>query len=612
MIKELLETRSAVLVDVGPAVGEGDRLLVLSDLTGTKQLYEVDGPGALQRLTDLPEPVSTARYVPGGRLAVLQVDSGGNERYQLYVIDLDAARTEPVTDVRGMVSLTDQYNYAHPLAGVAPDGQTVAYLSNARNGVDFDLWTCDLAGEQRRCLYDGGGYCFPSSGFSPDGRWVAVQRPGPRPLDLDLLLIDASSGEVYLPMAHEDQAAEVGGPAWVGRELFYFAANVGSDFKRLWLHDRARSSTSPAAWTTGTWDIEVITNLSGDAVCTIENRNGSSRVSVGAPGHNALAVVPLAEEGVVHYHNIGLPQFSYDGTRLYYTLSSARLAGDVWSYDVRSGQTTRLTQSPTAVPTERLAQPSRAQVKSFDGETVPVLIYRPLAPASPPPVVVVVHGGPEGQAVVSFNAIAQYLVTAGYAVVVPNVRGSTGYGKRFASLDDTIKRLDSVKDLEALHGALSEWGLDDDRAALWGGSYGGYMVLAGLAFQPQLWAAGVDIVGISDLVTFLENTSAYRRAVRELEYGSLEHDREFLASASPLRRSGSIRAPLFVIHGRNDPRVPVGEAEQLAAALEQNGVRCELLIYEDEGHGLVRLANRLDAYPKAVAFLEEVLRPGAN
>ena len=142
---------------------------------------------------------------------------------------------------------------------------------------------------------------------------------------------------------------------------------------------------------------------------------------------------------------------------------------------------------------------------------------------------------------------------------------------------------------------------------LWGGSYGGYMVLAGLAFQPELWAAGVDIVGISDLVTFLENTSDYRRAHREREYGSLERDREFLAAASPLRRADEIRAPLFVIHGRNDPRVPVSEAEQLVANLRRRGVRCELAIYEDEGHGLARLVNRLDAYPRAVAFLDEVL-----
>jgi dipeptidyl aminopeptidase/acylaminoacyl peptidase len=223
--------------------------------------------------------------------------------------------------------------------------------------------------------------------------------------------------------------------------------------------------------------------------------------------------------------------------------------------------------------------------------------------------VIVVHGGPEAQSVLSFDPVIQALVAAGYAVVVPNVRGSTGYGKRYASLDDTTLRLNSVRDLAALHDWLPSAGLDRARAALWGGSYGGYMVLAGLAFQPERWAAGVDIVGISDLVTFLENTSDYRRTQREREYGSLATDREFLISASPLQRADDIRAPLFMIHGRNDPRVPVGETEQLAARLIEREVRCQLVIYEDEGHGLARLANRLDAYPRAFAFLADVLKP---
>ncbi len=218
-----------------------------------------------------------------------------------------------------------------------------------------------------------------------------------------------------------------------------------------------------------------------------------------------------------------------------------------------------------------------------------------------------VHGGPEAQATQLFNPVIQGLVLAGFGVVVPNVRGSTGYGKRYASLDDTTKRLDSVADLAAVHGFLDQAGFDAARAALWGGSYGGYMVLAGVAFSPDLWAAGVDIVGISDLVTFLQNTSDYRRAHREREYGSLQHDRAFLEAASPMRRVDDIRAPLFVIHGRNDPRVPVSEAEQLVAHLRERGIRCELRIYDDEGHGLARLANRLDAYPAAVAFLQDLL-----
>jgi dipeptidyl aminopeptidase/acylaminoacyl peptidase len=217
--------------------------------------------------------------------------------------------------------------------------------------------------------------------------------------------------------------------------------------------------------------------------------------------------------------------------------------------------------------------------------------------------VVHIHGGPEGEAQRLFSPVLQALALAGFDVLVPNVRGSAGYGKRWISLDDVDKRLDSVDDLAALHAWLPSVGLDPARSALWGGSYGGYMVLAGVSMQPDLWAAGVDIVGMSSLVTFLENTSEYRRAYREREYGSLEHDRDLLVKASPITYLEQMVAPLFVIHGANDPRVPLSEAEQIKAALDAKGVPCELRVYDDEGHGLAKRANRLDAYPAAIDFL---------
>jgi dipeptidyl aminopeptidase/acylaminoacyl peptidase len=260
-----------------------------------------------------------------------------------------------------------------------------------------------------------------------------------------------------------------------------------------------------------------------------------------------------------------------------------------------------------------VALPEAHQVPAPDGELVPCLVYRSTQPADPAlaeSAVLVIHGGPESQAKRNFNPIVQALAAAGHTVLVPNVRGSVGYGKRWYSADDVSLRLDSVADLAAIHDYLPKLGVDPARAALYGGSYGGYMVLAGLAFQPSLWAAGVDIVGISSLVTFLENTSAYRRAQREREYGSLANDRDFLVAASPLTRVGAIRAPLFIIHGANDPRVPLSEAEQLHAALTAKGQECELLVYGDEGHGLARRANKLDAFPRALAFLARHLASG--
>src|SRR5213075_463590 len=230
----------------------------------------------------------------------------------------------------------------------------------------------------------------------------------------------------------------------------------------------------------------------------------------------------------------------------------------------------------------------------------------------PFPVVVMVHGGPESQFqhayLPSFTPFTQYLVSRGYAVAAPNVRGSTGYGKRFEHLDDVEKRLDSVRDLASLHTWLAARpSIDGARAVVYGRSYGGYMVLAALAFQPELWAAGIECVGISSLVTFLENTSPYRRAAREREYGSLERDRDFLLEASPMTHIDAIRAPLFIQHGANDPRVPVTESRHIHRVLSEKGIRCELLVFEDEGHAIEKLGNRIEAFTRAVAFLDEVL-----
>jgi dipeptidyl aminopeptidase/acylaminoacyl peptidase len=612
LLRDLLEARSAVLADLQAAPGGGDRLLVRSDLAGTMQVYEW-ASGELRQVTGLPEPVGGAHYLAGSRRAVLEIDSGGDERHQLYLVDLDVPA--PLTSIGQLAALTDDPKHGHHFAGTTRDGQLLAYVSNRRNGVDFDLWVYDLQNSIHRCLYADGGWCQPASGFSPDGRWVSVLRPGPRPLDTDLLLVEVATGNVRVVLPHGDEASEVGQPAWVDASTFYVSSNVGSDFAAV-VECRVDGDEVERLPGTGRdWDAIPVTDPRGRTLLVVENAGGESVLRLTeAGGGSPLREVPLPEPGVVVSHVLPPPKLSADGVRVYYTLSTPRLAGDVWCFDARTGSTNRITESPSRAPAEMLASPDLAFAESFDGLHIPLFAYRPStnllsAGAEGCPVVVVVHGGPEGQSVRSFMPIIQGLVAAGFGVVVPNVRGSTGYGKRYSSLDDTVRRLDSVRDLAAVHGWLAGAGFDPGRAALWGGSYGGYMVLAGLAFQPELWAAGVDIVGISDLITFLENTSDYRRAHREREYGSLSHDREFLASASPLRRADRIRAPLFVIHGRNDPRVPVSEAEQLVARLEGRGIRCELVIYPDEGHGLARLANRLDAYPRAVAFLDEVLRP---
>jgi dipeptidyl aminopeptidase/acylaminoacyl peptidase len=593
LVASLLRTRRTLLADVDPH----ERLLVRSDVSGTVQLQELDD-GAARTLTALPEPVAFARYVPGRRQALLAVDAGGNERHQLYLLDLD--RSAPAADLSEMRALTSDPRFAHQPAGVSPDGRFVAYTSNRANGVDFDLWLADLQADEHHLLHAAGTWLHPASGFSPDGRYVAVIASGDRPLDEELVLVDTATGAAHRPLPHPDEAALVGAPAWVSPGVFYASSNVGRDFAAIVRHDLASGETATLPGTGEDCDAEVVAAPDGTVLLVIENRDGASVMTRRTSG--ARSAIELPEPGVTAFHSIAPPVLSAGGERVYFSLTTPRIGGDVFVFDTA---VRRLTGSPA--PPDRLVLPTLNHTPSFDGERVPFFAYHPPGGAAPPPVVVMVHGGPESQSRPIFSAERAALLAAGYGVVVPNVRGSTGYGKRYAALDDTTRRLDSVRDLAAVHAALAGAGFDASRAVLWGGSYGGYMVLAGLAFQPSLWAAGVDIVGISDLVTFLENTSDYRRAHREREYGSLAHDRAFLTEASPLTHADAIRAPLFVIHGRNDPRVPVSEAEQLVANLTARGVPCTLRIYEDEGHGLARLDNQLDAYPAAIAFLDEVL-----
>ena len=396
-------------------------------------------------------------------------------------------------------------------------------------------------------------------------------------------------GEPELLSQHDDEAF-FGWPAWAGGHLYY-ATNTGRDTQAIVRHGEGVVLET-------SWDLSCIADPAGRRLLVLENVDGYSRLELRDGRTLELdAEVPLPGRGVAEDAGLPKPVFTPDGGALVYGFSSPVEPGDVWAYEVETGETRRLTRTHDEV--DGLVEPELHRFESFDGESVPLYLYE----NEGRPVVIDIHGGPESQERPLWNRLIQWFVANGYAVAAPNVRGSTGHGRRYEHLDDVEKRLDSVSDLAA----LQDWLGADRPAVLWGGSYGGYMVLAGLAFHPDRWAAGVDIVGISSLVTFLENTSPYRRAFREREYGSLERDRDFLESVSPLTHVERIRAPLFVIHGANDPRVPVSEAEQLQATLSERGIPCELLVYDDEGHGLKKLKNRLDAYPRAVDFLGSVV-----
>jgi len=561
LLRALLGMRQAVPLSWSP---DGTELLVRSNEPGTHQLYRWPG---MEQLTSYDEPVS-GQFLPDGRILV-EVDEGGNERTQLHVLDEGPLVSDP------------EYNHwtAHA------DGRLLAYATNRRNGVDFDVVARDLeTGEET--VFELAGY---NGVGAVHGDLIWVGRVGARAGDSDVYLCNVADGSVSHLTPH-DEPAEFESAVWTPQGIVW-ATNLGRDTFAVVRGDEVLYESE--------WDVHVAGNE--HRLIAHENADGYSRlVEIGGDE------IPLPGRGVAESLEV-----SPDGSKLAFAFSTPIEPNDVYVYSFGDGTLERLTTSRREVDAATLVEPALHRFDSFDGESVPVFLFRPEG-EGPFPVVVTVHGGPEAQWLPwfspSFAPLTQYLVSRGFAVAAPNVRGSTGYGKRYEHLDDIELRLDSVEDLRALHGWLdARPEIDGSRAVVYGRSYGGYMVLAALAFQPDLWAAGIEAVGISSLVTFLENTSDYRRAAREREYGSLANDREFLERASPMSRIDEIRAPLFIQHGRNDPRVPVSESEHIAAVLRERGVECELLIFEDEGHTVEKLPNKIEMFERAVAFLERVL-----
>lgn len=636
-IRAYLEVRTAAPTSWSP---DGRRLLISSDLPGSAQVHRLDLDAAaalpvdvadLEPLTRFTDPVG-AGYLPddptgqGRERLLLAADRGGDERHQIYTADAGPpAPYGSVDDLDALVVDPDGAHINRP-GGVSRDARQLAYASNRRDGVAFDSWVRDLTSGDERCVFATGGWTSPS-GFSPDGRWLAVTELTTRAGDnrsylLDLHAIGAGPADADHPAVtellphHDGDPASVGAPTWLpDSATFLLVADVDRDQPAVWRgHIDAGEVRQPEVVLDTGWETGVVVDWTGTHLLVTWNEDGISRAELRDPSSlERVREVPLPGDGVV-----GSFRFSKDGTQLAFGFSSPRIPGDAFRLDTADGQLQRLTVSPCELQTATLVEPELLRVPSFDGLEVPAFLHRPTPaaraaaggdPDAPAPVVLVIHGGPESQWRPSWSPVTQYLVANGFAVLAPNVRGSTGYGKRYQHLDDVDKRLDSVADLAALHDWIAtQPDLDADRCALYGGSYGGYMVLAGLAFQPERWAAGVSIVGISDLVTFLRNTSDYRRAFREREYGSLEHDLDTLVAASPITRIDDVRAPLFLIHGANDPRVPLSESEQIHAALTERGVPCETAVYDDEGHGLAKLANRIDAYPRVADFLDRHLR----
>jgi dipeptidyl aminopeptidase/acylaminoacyl peptidase len=571
VIERYLQIRAATVAGHLPS-GE---LGYLADVTGLLQLWRVAPDGLHEQVTFASERITAALPSPSEERWVIARDAGGNERHALFAMHANGSAEVP---------LSDNAEAIHVPGAFSPDGKLVAFTHTGRNGVDFDVAVVAVSGEGRRELAQPGGWSHVTD-WSEHG--ILVQRAN-TPFDHDLFLVDPASGETGRLTPHEGEVAFDSARLLPDGSLLC-ACDAGSEFARLAV---LRPGADPEFLTPDDSDVEIVAlDPSRAHRAWTVNRGGESEVWLdgerveGLPGGvvSALAFAP-------------------DGS-LTVTAGPPEDSTDVWT---AAPAVTRRTRSAVGgLDRSTFARPVLEHVESFDGRRIPYLRFGPAGR----PALCWVHGGPESQFRPQMAPVIQYLCAQGITVAAPNVRGSTGYGRTFHHLDDVEKRLDSVSDLAALGRALGAGG--DTPVGVMGGSYGGYMTMAAITEHPELWTCAVNIVGIVNFVTFLERTGAYRRALREAEYGSLERDRAFLESISPIRKIERIACPLMVIHGANDPRVPVSEAEQVVEALRARAAPVEYLRYEDEGHGITRLPNRLDCYPRVAAFLQQYLLPGA-
>jgi len=572
--------------------GDGS-ILITTRFGDTNQVHEVKSPGGARRqLTFFDETVSNATVNPKGGAFLFARDKGGDEYYQGYRFDLQTGTitgfTEPGT------------RNGSPLW--ADDGQLAAWARTNPGDPNNDIIIGNPADPTSvRVALEGEGAIGPVD-WSDDGSKLLLQRYISI-AESHLFVLDVTSGA--LTQINPGETVSYSGGALLADGSILTATDKDSEFTnlvRIAPDGTFTNYTGDIDWGVSDWTL----SPDGNTVAFTLNEGGLGTIHLLEVESGHVRPGPTLPVGIAS----GLV-FSRSGSHVGFTFNAATSPADAWSFDVATLNLTRWTEAETGgLNPDTFIEPVLFDYPNTDGMDIPAFIYRPKG-EGPHPVIISIHGGPEGQSRPGFASSYQYWANElGIAVVVPNVRGSTGYGKTYVSLDNGLNRKKSVEDI----GALLDWiaaqpDLDSDKVIVHGGSYGGYMVLASMIDYADRLAGGIDIVGISDFKTFLENTEGYRADLRRAEYGD-ERDpviAAFFDEISPLKNASKITKPLFVIQGYNDPRVPYTEAEQILEAVKANGVTAWFMMAMDEGHGFRKKSNREAQREAETLFIQEVL-----
>ncbi len=578
-------------------------ILISTRFGETAQFHKVKMPGgSREQITFFTEPVSGATICPdkNKNIFLFSKDVGGGEFYQIFSYDVDNANYKMLSDGKSRNGGASWNN----------KGDKFSFFSTKRNGTDWDIYVADINDPANaELVLSEGGTWFPVDWAPEDksllvGKYISANESYFYTLDLTTKKLEQINPS--------SEIIAYGGATYSkdGNGIF-FTSDENSEFKRLRYYD-LQTKKFTVLTSDINWDVESMTlSEQGDKLAFTINEDGMAKLFMLDTKTMKYKAVPGIPVGQVY----GL-SFKPDGKKLAMVLNTPQSSGDVYVMDLSNNSLERWTYSEVGgLITSNFVTPELIHFPTFDQvdgkpRMIPAFITKPKG-NGPFPVVIDIHGGPEGQSQPYFNPINQYYANEmGIAVIEPNVRGSSGYGKSYLQLDNGFKREESVQDI----GKLLDWistqpDLDAKRVAVTGGSYGGYMVLASMIHFNDRLKCAVDIVGISNFVTFLTNTQDYRRDLRRVEYGD-ERDpamNEFLQKISPTTNAHKITKPLFVVQGLNDPRVPYTEAEQIVDVVRKNGGEVWYLLAKDEGHGFRKKTNRDFYIWSEVLFLEKYL-----
>lgn len=576
---------------------DAEQIAFVSNASGVPNVWvaNVDGSN-LEQLTHSEDPVGGVSWNPASGTMAINIAPGGGLNTQIYLLPPDGGEMQMIT-AGGRVN-----NW---LGSWSDDGRYLSYSSNAESESGMDCWVHDTeTGENRLIAKNNGiGVC----GLSPDNHMAVAWRMVSRG-NTDLYLVDVESGEEQHLTPHLGVALSQG-PLWLDNDTLLFVSNVEREMQALARVDIIDGQAGAMEYLVGRDDAELagMDKLADGRLLLNWNAAGRSELAWFDPASGDMSPGPdLPAELAAG------PQASEDGRRVSFTVSGAASPTNVWHLDPASGELTQISRTPhEGVDLASLVRPELRTYTAHDGLELSGWYYAPHGNNTPGPMVLSFHGGPEGQERPSFRATYQALLSRGIAVFAPNVRGSSGFGKTFVNLDNGALRFDGVKDIESTVQYVTEAGLaDPGRIGIMGGSYGGYMVMAGLADYPDLFAAGANLFGVVNFETFFANTEPWMAAISTVEYGDPVKDKELLEQLSPIHKVDRVAAPTIVLHGANDTNVPVVEAEQVVESLEARGVPVKYVLFPDEGHGWRKIENRVTSDVEIVRWFEEHLNGG--